>query len=134
MNGIMPMTGNLSSFTVAGKKIEPKLNVYTSEDGKRKSYTYILGNKGNVTFYSYFGIPYNGDSKGEVTIEVDGNRIIQRDETWNKEAEKIIVPLFHMMNPKTNMTYSNVNEISITVSGNAKLRDVRFSEQKHWWE
>ncbi|MFJ7746582.1 VanZ family protein [Peribacillus sp. NPDC097295] len=134
LNGIIPMIGNLSSFTVAGKKIEPKLNVYTSKDGKSKSYTYNLENKEDVTLYAYFGISDNGDSKGELTIEVDGNRIIQRDETWNKEAEKIIVPLFHMMNPKTNMTYSNVNEISITVSGNANLWDVRFSEQKHWWE
>ncbi|RNB76440.1 VanZ family protein, partial [Brevibacillus fluminis] len=26
------------------------------------------------------------------------------------------------------------NEITITVSGNAKLWDVGISEQKHWWE
>lgn len=75
MNEIMPMTGNLSSFTVAGKKIEPKMNVYTSEDGKSKSYTYILGNKENETLYSYVGMPDKGSSKGEVTIVVDGNQI-----------------------------------------------------------
>lgn len=34
MNGTMPMTENLPSFTVAGKKIEPKMNVYYSEGDK----------------------------------------------------------------------------------------------------
>lgn len=125
MNGTMPMTENLPSFTVAGKKIEPKMNVYNSEGDKSKSYTYILGNKKDVTFYSYFGIPDKGDSKGELTILVDGNQRVhyQYNEQYNNGAEPLDIPF-----------YDKVNEITIIVSGNAKLWDVGFSEMKHWWE
>ncbi|MFJ7365920.1 VanZ family protein [Peribacillus frigoritolerans] len=120
MNGTMPMTENLPSFTVAGKKIEPKMNVYNSEEDKSKSYTYILGNKKEVTFYSYYGIPDKGNFKGEVTILADGNVRAQYN---NKGAESLEIPFF-----------DKVNEITIIVSGNAKLCDVGFSEKKHWWE
>lgn len=122
MNGTMPMTGNLPSFTVAGKKIEPKMNVYTSEGDKSKSYTYILGNKKDVMFYSYYGIPDKGDFKGEVTILTDGNVRIQYNDQYNNGAEPINIPC------------DKVNEIKIIVSGNAKLWDVGFSEMKHWWD
>ncbi|WP_088043284.1 VanZ family protein [Bacillus sp. EAC] len=121
MNGTMPMTENLPSFTVAGKKIEPKMNVYNSEGDKSKSYTYILGNKKDVTFYSYYGIPDKGNFKGEVTILVDGNVKAQYN---NKGTEYLCLPSFE----------KKVNEITIIVSGNAKLWDVGFSEKKRWWE
>lgn len=135
LNGIMPMTGNLPSFTVAGENITPKMNVYTSEDGKSKSYTYNLGDKKDVTLYAYFGIPDHGDSKGKVSIEVDGQEWAPIDETWSKEAYKIVYPLFDVfINPETSRFDSDVNELTITVSGNAQLWDVGFSEQKHWWE
>jgi glycopeptide antibiotics resistance protein len=45
ITGTTPMTENLPSFTVAGKRIEPKMNVYSSEGESDKKYTYILGNK-----------------------------------------------------------------------------------------
>ncbi|MGW6298670.1 VanZ family protein [Peribacillus butanolivorans] len=127
MNGTMPMTENLPSITVAGKKIEPKMNVYNSEGDKSKSYTYILGNKKDVILYSYYGIPDNGDFKGEVTILADGKVRAQFNEQYNKGAEfgaKFVEIPF----------YYKENEITIIVSGNAKLWDVRFSEMKHWWE
>ena len=123
MNGNMPMAENLLSFTVAGKKIEPKMNVYSSDGDKSTSYTYVLGNKKDITLYSYFGIPDNGDFKGEVTILADGKVRAQYNEQYNNGAEHLILPFF-----------DKVNEITIIVSGNAKLWDVGFSEMKHWWE
>lgn len=108
--------------TVAGKKIETAINVYYSEGNKSKSYTYILGNKKDVMFYSYYGIPEKGDLKGEVTILADGNERAQYNEQYNTGAEPLNIPL------------DKVNEITIIVSGNAKLWDVGFSEMKHWWE
>lgn len=123
INGTMPMTENLPSFTVAGQKIEPKMNVYNSEGGKSKSYTYILGNKEGVTLYSYYGILDKGDFKGEVTILADGNVRAQYNEQFNNGAESLELPFFE-----------KVNEITIIVSGNAKLWDVEFTEMKHWWE
>lgn len=123
INGTMPMTGNLPSFTVAGKKIEPKMNVYSSEGDKSKSYTYVLGNKKVRMLYSYYGIPDEGDFKGEVTILTDGNVRAQFNEQYNKGTEPLNILFF-----------DKVNEITIIVSGNAKLWDVGFSEMKHWWE
>lgn len=122
ITGSMPLTENLPSFTVARKKIETKMNVYSSEDDSSKKYTYILGNKKDVKFYSYYGIPDYEDFKGEVTIMADGNLVAQYNEKYNKEAETLYIP------------FDKINEITIIVSGNAKLWDVGFSEMKHWWE
>lgn len=120
INGSLPMTENLPSMTVSDKKIEPKINVYNSDGDKSKSYTYILGDKTDVNFYSYYGIPDKGDLKGEVIVLVDdGNISVQYDQ---KGAEPLNIPL------------EKVNKITIIVSGNAKLWDVGISEMKHWWE
>ncbi|MET3292397.1 UNVERIFIED_CONTAM: glycopeptide antibiotics resistance protein [Brevibacillus sp. OAP136] len=120
--GSEPVTANLASFTVKGQKIEPKWNVYSSQEEQKKTYTYILGNKTDVMFYSVYGIPDQVGSKGEVTIEVDGIGFAQLNDQYTQGAEAIVMPL------------PTANEITITVSGNAKLWDVGISEQKHWWE
>lgn len=127
LHGTMPMTKNFPSVTVSGKKIEPKINLYNSSSSEKKSYAYALGNKKGVTLYAYFGIPDNGEFKGEVTILADGKVRAQFDEQYN-EGEKfeerfVEIPLYY-----------NENEITIIVSGNAQLWDVSFIEMKHWWE
>ncbi|MCY8521119.1 VanZ family protein [Bacillus atrophaeus] len=121
ITGTTPMTENLPSFTIKSKRIKPKMNMYSSEGNRSKKYIYILGNKKDVMFYSYYGIPDNVDFKGEVTIIADGNLIAQYNEKYNKEAEALNIP------------FDKINEITIIVSGNAKLWDVGFSEMKHWW-
>jgi hypothetical protein len=122
LTGSMPMTKDLPKFTVAGEKIEPKINLYSSEGKEIKTYTYILGDKKDVMFYSYFGIPDNEDFNGELIIVADGNQKAQYNEQYNKKAEPLDIP------------FDAVNEITITLKGNAKLWDVKFSEMKHWWE
>lgn len=122
LTGSIPMTNDLPNFTVAGEKIDPKLNLYSSESKEIKTYTYTLGDKKDVKFYSYFGIPDNEDFKGELIIMADGKQIVQYNEQYNKQAEPVYIP------------FDKVNEITITLKGNAKLWDVKFSEMKHWWE
>ncbi|MEC1372963.1 VanZ family protein [Heyndrickxia oleronia] len=122
MTGNLPMIENLQSFTVAGKIIEPKMNVYTSKGKNSTKYIYMLGNKKDVTLYSYFGFSDNDDHKGEVTIIADGNVRAQYDGENFKTEVTLIIP------------FEKVNKITIIVSGNAKLWDVGFSEMKHWWE
>lgn len=120
--GSMPLTENLPSLTVAGKGIEPKMNVYSGEGESSKKYTYILGNKKNVLVYFYYGIPDNGAFKGEVKIIVDGEKIFQRNAQYDQESEAL------------EWHFEKINEITIIVSGNVKLWDVGISEMKHWWE
>ncbi|WP_237899831.1 VanZ family protein [Brevibacillus brevis] len=123
MTGTTPMTENLPSFTVAGERIEPKMNVYSSEGEPTKTYTYILGNKENVWLSFYFGIPDNGDSTGEAKIIVDGQEISQLNEQSYQGAEAL-----------RELPFNEVNEITIIVSGNAKLWDVGVRGMQHWWE
>jgi hypothetical protein len=120
--GSIPMSENLPSFTVAGKRIEPKMNMYSNEDASSTVYTYNLGDKKDVIFYAYYGIPDNEDFKGEVTVFADGNTFVQYNEEYNNEVETLY------------KSFDKINEITIIVSGNAKLWDVGFSEMKHWWE
>ncbi|WP_136605296.1 VanZ family protein [Paenibacillus dokdonensis] len=122
ITGSMPMTKDLPGFTVAGKKIEPKMNLYSSEGQDTKKYTYILGEKKDILFYSSFGIPDNGDDHGELIIAVDGKEIVQYNEQYYQDMETI------------DFSMNSVHEITITLKGNAKLWDVKFSEMKHWWE
>ena len=122
MTGSMPLTKDLPSFTVAGKRIDPKMNLYSSEGQEIKKYTYVLGDKKDVLFYSSFGIPDHGDDHGELIIAVDGKEIVQYNEQYNKDVETIDFPM------------NTVHEMTITLTGNAKLWDVKFSEMKHWWE
>ncbi|AWX53948.1 VanZ family protein [Brevibacillus brevis] len=123
MTGTTPMTENLPSFTVAGERIEPKMNVYSSEGESTQTYNYILGNKENVWLSFYFGIPDNGDSKGEAKIIVDGQEITPLNEQSYQGAEAL-----------REMPFNEVNEITIIVSGNAKLWDVGIRGMQHWWE
>lgn len=123
MTGTTPMTENLPSFTVAGERIEPKMNVYSSEGKSTKTYNYILGNKENVWLYFYFGIPDNGDFKGEAKIIVDGQEVYQLNEQSYQGAEAL-----------WERPFNEVNELTIIVSGNARLWDVGIREMQHWWE
>ncbi|WP_282943355.1 VanZ family protein [Paenibacillus sp. RC67] len=122
MNESMPMTRKLPSFTVAGEKVEPKMNVYSSEDGKSTKYTYILGNKKDVMFYGYYGILDNEDFQGEVTLLVDGELRAQLNEQYDEDAVVLDFPV------------DRINEVTFIIAGNAKLWDVGFTEMKHWWE
>lgn len=123
MTGSIPMTENLPSFTVAGERIEPKMNVYSSEGESTKTYNYFLGNKEDVWLYFYFGIPDNGDLKGEAKIIVDGQEVYQLDEQSSQGAGAL-----------RELPFNKVNEITIIVSGNAKLWDVGIRGMQHWWE
>jgi len=64
----MAQTKSLPNFTVLGEKVEPKLNLYSSEEGKSIECVYYLGSKKDVMFYAYYGIPDHVDFKGEVSI------------------------------------------------------------------
>ncbi|MGG2091543.1 VanZ family protein [Bacillus sp. S13(2024)] len=123
MTGTTPMTENLPSFIIAGERIEPKMNVYSSEGKSTKTYNYILGNKENVWLYFYFGIPDNVDFKGEAKIIVDGQEVYRLNEQTSQGAVAL-----------RELPFNKVNKLTISVSGNAKLWDVRISEMKHWWE
>ncbi len=120
-DSIVPVN-NIPGFTVSGNKVEPELNLYSSEDGRSKEYTYQLGNRKNATFYAYYGIPDKVDFKGEVSIIIDGNLIFQSSE----EYEDNIAPV--------QMQMDQINEVKIIVRGNAKVWDAGITENKHWWE
>ncbi|MCK1999698.1 VanZ family protein [Psychrobacillus psychrodurans] len=120
ITGSMPLTENLPSFTMSGERIEPKMNVYISEGDKEKKYTYILKKK-DGNFYANFGIPDNEEFKGEIIIMADGNVRFHNNEEYYTGVDSLSIP------------FDKVDEITITVSGNAKLWDVGFSEMKHRW-
>ncbi|MGG4439546.1 VanZ family protein [Brevibacillus fortis] len=123
MTGTTPMTEKLPSFTVAGERIEPKMNMYSSEGESTKTYNYILGNKENVWLSFYFGIPDNVNFKGEAKIIVDGQEVYQLNEQSSQGAEAL-----------RELPFNKVNELTIIVSGNGKLWDVGIRGMQHWWE
>lgn len=122
LTGSMPITHDLPSFAIAGEKIIPKLNLYSSEGKEIKEYKYTFDDKKEVLLYYNFGFPDHVDSNSELIIAVDGNVMLQSTEQYSPQAELI------------NTSLVTVSEITITLKGNVKLWDVGFSEMKHWWE
>lgn len=122
LTGSMPMTQDLPSFTIAGEKIIPKTNLYSSEGEEITKYIYTLGDEKEVLLYFNFGFPDNDDTNSELIIVADDNVILQSSEQYSPKAEF------------TNTSLVTVNEITIILKGNVKLWDVGFSEMKHWWE
>lgn len=116
ITGNPPMTESLPNFTVAGKTIAPKMNMYSSEGEANKKYDYILGNKEDVWLHFNFGIPDTGDFKGAVKIIVDGE-------------EKFLANEQHSQGPEAvKWHFDMVSQVTIIVSGNAKVWDVEIRE------
>jgi glycopeptide antibiotics resistance protein len=120
--GSMPMTQDLPSLTIAGEKIIPKMNLYSSEGEEIKEYTYTLDEKKEVLLYFSFGFPIYEDSNSELIIVTDGNVMLQSTGQYSPKAEL------------ENTALVSVNDLTIMLKGNVKLWDVGFSEMKHWWE
>ncbi|WP_339315062.1 VanZ family protein [Paenibacillus sp. FSL R10-2734] len=118
----MPITHNLSSFTIADEKILPKMNLYSSEVEEINAYTYTFSDKKEMLLYFNFAFPDPDDSNSELIIVADGNVILQSTGQYSPKAELV------------NTALVTVAEITIILKGNVKLWDVGFSEMKHWWE
>lgn len=54
-----PIAKDFSTFTVQGKTVKPQFNIFSSDKGKVKEYSYHL-NKKNLWLYANFGIPTHG--------------------------------------------------------------------------
>lgn len=117
-----PLTEALPDLTVGGEKIKPKINVYASKGNENQTYTYRWDAKKEIRLYAYFGIVDNGGSagEGELIIAADGSERVYYTESI--KAERVDIP------------FDQINELTITLKGNAKLWDVTISEMKHRWE
>lgn len=122
-NTSIPITKKFSTFTVQGEKVQPEFNVFSSEDGMGKEYLFNLGKK-NLWLYADYGIPDGEEYKGSVTIMINGEEFVQfTDEDKDN----------HMLKLKTFFD-SEIKDVKIIVTGNAKVWDVSIAEIKHWWE
>ena len=117
-NGNVPMDKNLQSFEIEHEKIEPEINLYSSEGDNMGQFTYELGGKDIVLSLNY-GIPDNAsDYDGKVIISIDGKEVETYSNNDRGSSEIIL---------------DKVNELTITIKGNVKLWDVTFKEMKYWW-
>ncbi|MGE6226658.1 VanZ family protein [Paenibacillus chitinolyticus] len=115
-----PLTKDLPEFTVGGEKIKPNLNMYGSKGNESQTYTYNWATKKEAHLYASYGIPDNGDTAGELIITADG-----RERVYYTESTQVV---------PVDIPFHQLNELTITLKGNAKLWDVTISEKKHWWE
>ncbi|QTD40299.1 hypothetical protein [Sporosarcina sp. Te-1] len=109
---------DLQSFEIGQEKIEPKINLYDIDGDNEESFTYSFDGKDIVLSLNY-GIPDNAsDNGGKVVISVNGQEI----ESYSNKDQI-----------SSEMQIEKVNELTITIKGNAKLWDVTFKEMKYWW-
>ncbi|WP_242976418.1 VanZ family protein [Clostridium diolis] len=122
-NTTSPITNSFSTFTVEDEVVQPKFNLFSSKDGIDKEYLFNLGKK-NLWLYANYGIPDGEDYKGSVTIMINGEEFVQFTDQ-DKDS--------HMLKLKTFFD-SEIEDVKIIVTGNAKVWDVSIAEIKHWWE
>ncbi|CUU47864.1 VanZ family protein [Clostridium beijerinckii] len=122
-NTTSPITNSFSTFTVEDEVVQPKFNLFDSNDGISKEYLFNLGKK-NLWLYANYGIPDGEEYKGSVTIMINGEEFTQFT-----DQDKDI----HMMKLETFFD-SEIKEVKIIVTGNAKVWDVSVAEIKHWWD
>ncbi len=119
----MTITNSFPTFTVEGETVQPKFNLYSGEDGISKEYLFNLDKK-NLWLYANYGIPDGEEYNGSVTIMINGEEFAQ---FTDQEKDS------HMMKLETFFD-SEIKDVKITVTGNAKVWDVSIAEIKHWWE
>lgn len=117
-NSNVPVDKNLQSFEIGHEKIEPEINLYSSEGDNMGIFTYAFGGKDIVLSLNH-GIPDNAsDYDGKVIISVDGKEV----ETYSNKDHG-----------SSEIIMDKVSELTITIEGNVKLWDVTFKEMKYWW-
>lgn len=120
-NITVPMDDNLLSFEIEQEKIEPKINVYSSEGETTKNFTYVLDGKEIILSLNY-GIPDNvSDFEGEIIISVNGENV----DVYSINKENRV--------GSSEFTLDEVNELKLSIKGNVKLWDVTHREIKYWW-
>lgn len=124
-NGKLPLVKNLKSFEIGHEKIEPKINLYSSEGDNMEIFTYVFGGKDIVITMNY-GITDNAsDYDSEMVILVDGKEV----DTYSVDKE------YRYPNSiGSEFNIDKVNELTIMIKGNVKLWDVTFKEMKYWWK
>ena len=122
-NRNIPMDKNIQSFVIGQEKVEPKINMYGSEDIDVEVFTYSFDGKDIVLSLNY-GIPDNASNyDGMIIISVDGIEV--ESSPMSNESR----------GPTTTESIMNeVNELTITIKGDVKLWDVTVKEMKYWWE
>lgn len=123
VNKTTPITNSFSTFTVEDEVVQPKFNLFSSKDGIDKEYLFNLGKK-NLWLYANYGIPNGEEYKGSVTIMINGEEFAQ---FTDQDKDN------HMMKLETFFD-SEIEDVKIIVTGNAKVWDVSIAEIKHWWE
>ncbi|CUH92980.1 MULTISPECIES: VanZ family protein [Bacillota] len=123
INTSSAITKKLPTFTVLGEKVQPKFNLFSSEDGMDKEYLFNLEKK-SLWFYANCGIPDNEVYEGSVKIMINGQEWVQFSD---KDEDK------HILKVKSYFD-GEIEDVKIIVTGNAKVWDVSIAEIKHWWE
>lgn len=122
INANETMNENLPSFEVEHEKIEPKINLFSSEGDITKNLTYQLDGKDILLSLNY-GISDNvSDLDREIIISVNGEEV----EVYSINSENGV--------GSSELLLENVYELGITIEGNVKLWDVTFREVKYWWK
>lgn len=117
-NSNVKLDKNLQSFNIGQDIIEPEINMYSSESGNIEIFTYVFGGKDIVLSFNH-GIPdHASDHNGQVVISVDGEEVETHSSNGHSSSE---------------MMLEKVNELTITITGNAQLWDVTFKEMKYKW-
>ena len=75
VDGGVPLDRNLPGFDIGHEKIEPKINLYSSEDNNIEVFTYVFRGK-DIVLYLNYGVTDNAsDYDSEMIISVDGEEV-----------------------------------------------------------
>ncbi|AIQ47759.1 teicoplanin resistance protein VanZ [Paenibacillus sp. FSL R7-0273] len=118
-----PLTGTRQDrLKIGGQDVKPEYNVYDTNGKKKETYTYSLGNKGELYLSLNYGIPDHKDFQGSIKVTVDGQELL------SVSAED------QLHEPDMRILYiTRAKELKITIEGNETLWDVGYREMVYTW-
>ncbi|MED1412658.1 MULTISPECIES: VanZ family protein [Bacillus] len=120
--GYVPKVNNSTSFEVAHKKIEPKLNMFSSKGTNSQQFKYLLKGK-YAKLSGYLGIPDSASKhSGKIIISIDGKDV--QTLRFSEESISTSTSSFRI-------ELAKANELSIKfIDTDALLWDVKLTEWK----
>lgn len=111
------------SIDFGNEEIKPSLNLYERENNKVVEFTYLFDDYDDIILSGHIGIP-NDATGTEGMITISNNEEIIETHSVRKDG---------MLN-SFEIALNNLNELSITIEGEALLWDVTITEMNNWWE
>lgn len=113
------------NFQLNKQTVKPGYNLYGTEGGGSRTFTYT--SEGETIFSFYYGFPEPTDYAGSIHVIFNGNEIMTSTGEDQQRAPELFPSQFKIpLEPGS--------ELKITIEGNEKIWDVGYRRMQYMWD